>query len=708
MMEMQHGEEEPISLAYARWLREQGLTLIPLGAPGEEPPGWFVRQKGGDIQAAREEWPKAPMIKWGEYQTRDMTDEEFDAFARQFPGCNWGILTGKPGGIDVLDGDSPEAVQYIRDNMTWTPITVRTRDDGSRRHFWYRVGDIALRSTAKQKLDTKGVGGYVVAPGSRHPSGSTYMLEIADGFSDAVVLEAPELKMSDLEAVAKRNGKKAADYIFRPEGETVVPMPARGNNLDFDATTVDPNGLPPEPEARKAEIRGMLSFLDPDMDYDDWRDVGFALHYLNDPTLFEIYDDWSKLGSKYPGIARMRYTWSSFSGEKDRKVTFATLSYHARKAGWKGQALEKVEINKKSAIAKLVAIDAGNLRDREIKPVEWTWEGWFPKRYATGLFAEGGTGKSMLMLQLAVCRACGIPFIDGKIPPPGKTLLLFCEDDIEVANARLHKVMRKYGVSWDDIKGKVFILCRVGEDNYMMTFDQKDVGTLTPFFYQVRDLIAELGVDLIVLDTRNDIFAGNEIDNSQARQFVQRVVTALAQEFNASAVFLAHVSVMGKASGSGLSGGSAWRDTARSQVYMHREGSHSQKVTIELKKANHAQSGEEIEVWNDLGFLIPAASVDLSSQVEDQARVDFLSILERGRKNEQYYSAHKQGKDYAPMEFARIAKQVKKWKTLDMEAFEGAMEQLLESGAISRWSDPTGRIKHRLWRNGWNDTENDK
>jgi len=679
MMALEEGDDE--ALLTARWLHERGFHLVPCGSPLLPIPKWFLDRCGGDQAEAASRWPKTPLVGWKEFQERQPTDQEMDAWERRFPHCNWALITGQSTGVVALDGDDPESVEFLNSGRITRAVWVSETPRGE--HHLYRPNPDAPWKTGvgeTHKLDVRGNGGYIIAPGSMHASGQRYRLRIADGYSDDPS-ELTMLTARDQAEVHAFNGK-----VERNSGLFSGP-----GNLAFDATQVAPrvdfeDGVVGKGRnSRTNQLTGSLIT------------AGKSLR-----EILEIVKDQNARNLDERGRA------NPLSEGELLTTVASTIRTHLDNNPDKPVPLEP-GTNVQAAVArelrpKLHPIEASELQARPIKPVEWVWEGWIPKGYTTGCFAEGGTGKSQAFLQLAVCRAAQVAFIDGNVPAYGKTLLLFCEDDIDIVNGRLQRILQRYNLTWESIKGSIYILCRVGEDNYLMTFDQKDVGALTPFWYQIHDLIEDLGVDLLVVDTRGDVFAGQEINNSQARQFVQRCLTSLAQKFSLAAVFLAHVSVQGKASGSGLSGGNAWRDTARAQIYMHRENPQSQKVTFDLMKSNHAASGTEVETWIDGGFLLPAAQIDLATKMDEQSRLDFLAILERQRRQEQYYSLHKQSKEYAPLEFSRISNQLRKWKTTSVSAFEKAMEELMESGLIVRWADDAGRVKHRVWRPDW-DTE---
>ena len=48
---------------------------------------------------------KKPAVKWEEFQKRRATAEEREGWKREFPGCNWAIVTGEISGLFALDWD---------------------------------------------------------------------------------------------------------------------------------------------------------------------------------------------------------------------------------------------------------------------------------------------------------------------------------------------------------------------------------------------------------------------------------------------------------------------------------------------------------------------------------------------------------------------------------------------------------------------------
>jgi putative DNA primase/helicase len=119
------------------------------------------------------------------------------AWLEKWPGANFGIATGRPSGIFVLDIDgkvgkaSLEALQEKHGRLPKT-ITVKT---GKGRHLYFRCDGARVGNSAGRLgkgIDVRGDGGYVVAPGSVHVSGAIYRYVEGRGLEDVEVASAPQ------------------------------------------------------------------------------------------------------------------------------------------------------------------------------------------------------------------------------------------------------------------------------------------------------------------------------------------------------------------------------------------------------------------------------------------------------------------------------------------------------------------------------------
>ncbi len=172
-------------LAEALEFLAQGYSIIPL-RPGE----------------------KKPMIPWEEFKSRKPTTEEVH---RWFKGTdnNIAIVTGEISGVAVVDCDSPEAINYALERF---PSQQRTATRNGQ-HFWFRHPGKVVRNSVNLggiKMDIRGDGGYVVAPGSRHPSGFIYGREGVWGPVESLPVFPPDI----LKAEAPASGVADAIRLY--------------------------------------------------------------------------------------------------------------------------------------------------------------------------------------------------------------------------------------------------------------------------------------------------------------------------------------------------------------------------------------------------------------------------------------------------------------------------------------------------------------
>ena len=186
-------------------LNEAGLSIVPLGSPFEEPPDWFVDGRcSGDTHKAKAEWPKAPRFRWKQYQDKAPDDDQIEQWTTQFPHTNWAIITGHR--VVVVDADSAEAVKFIEEgNITRTPLCAKTSKG---KHYYFQVNpDYPIHnSVRKNKIDLRGIGGYVVAPGSTHADGTLYQWETDDYMEISDLHDLPMLTPDDIATINGFNG----------------------------------------------------------------------------------------------------------------------------------------------------------------------------------------------------------------------------------------------------------------------------------------------------------------------------------------------------------------------------------------------------------------------------------------------------------------------------------------------------------------------
>jgi hypothetical protein len=229
------------------------------------------------------------------------------------PRLNVGIATGETSGFVVLDVDprngGDDTLAELEKKYGKLPDTACAITGGGGQHFLFTYTGQRVKSPGKG-LDVKSNGGLIVVAPSMHQSGNVYQWEgIADPLEGAAIV-APPLWIIDAQPV-------------KPKG-----------NLSFlygSATGyLDPT--------RIAELRNIFATtLHADDSYTQWVAVGQALHSTDAPEAFELWDEWSQLGTKYKN-GETQKKWATFTSQGGLNVE--SIFAWARDAGWKGDAVQ--------------------------------------------------------------------------------------------------------------------------------------------------------------------------------------------------------------------------------------------------------------------------------------------------------------------------------------------------------------------------------
>ena len=288
------------------------------------------------------------------------------------------------------------------------------------------------------------------------------------------------------------------------------------------------------------------------------------------------------------------------------------------------------------------------------QPREWVVPGWVPAKHVTGMYGNGGVGKTLVMQQLLTSCASGEQWL-GMDVAESKCFGFFCEDYENDIHINQQNINNELGITMRSLDNLAF-MSRVGDDNILMTFDDKNVGTLTPLFYELISSITDFGAKLVVIDTLADVFGGHENNRPQARQFVSNCLGRIAREIDGTVIVCAHPSIAGMQSGEGYGGSTAWNNTFRSRIYLSRPGEEDDQDNdpdlriLERKKANYASTGEPLLLrWCEgaLGLSEKPAGVEEYGVDFETARQILIEIDAKWNDQKPYSLAPNSGTRYA-------------------------------------------------------------
>jgi RecA-family ATPase len=684
-----HPLAEPAgSLASAIGWKHQGPALDDNGYD-------LVPIKPGTKRPATKGWPEI-----------DFNSKGFD---RIFNGFGIGVKGAKTPGVDFDIDDE----KVCRQMLAWcyqyfgaAPIRIGR---APRSLLVYKSDEPLKRSRstlyrspdgASHQIELIGKGGQFVAYAIHPDTGLPYL------WPEQELTEVPSDKLSEIT-------QDDVDALFQHFDDVAV---------EAGWTRVEPAPLTrlKEQKPRQAaheltaaihDLRAAMSVIpiQPET-YDRWRKIGMALYHATEGSNegFAQWDEWSSRGEKYdPDV--MGGKWRSFGGPSPGAVLGArTIFAEADKVDptWRGRVerpdmaelgrkLSRLAAGGSQKLAALVdkrelvptstapsnerpvqggEIDASvaaaspmlnvaslaSFDGQEIAEMRWVVDGMIPANNVTDLAGDGGTGKSLLALQLAVAVSAGKSWL-GRDVEQGCVLYMSCEDGIDEIRRRLEPILSTNSLQVSDMTDLMIADLTVAEGTELADVVAGKL-TMTRLYGSLVAHIAEANPKLVIIDTRTDAYGGNEIDRLQVRTFV-RNLRKLCIKYDLAVLLLSHPSITGMSMGSGQSGSTAWGNSVRSRLYLERcRSSGGDTVpdpdlrTLTVKKNNYGTSETEtILRWRG-GFFQPEG---LLSQVHvDRAAQDlmveqeFLRLLDEFTLSGQRVAASK-SPTYAPALFAK-------------------------------------------------------
>jgi len=222
---------------------------------------------------------------------------------------NVGIATGAVSNCFVIDVDGPQGDKEL-DDFGGIPHTL-TSNTGRGRHLFFKYPGKNIKSRSGiigGKVDVRGDGGYVVGPGSWHQNGHQY-----EWFNPLIDIEEAPARL--LELVCR-------DRISTSREITSPPVaPARPRLASSGGWS-------------EADVIEMLDYVDKNMGYSKWIDMGMALQ--SEGFGFHLWEDWSNKTRTMGADGHLRADpamhWNSFKPKAG--ISFGTFVKMAQDGGW--------------------------------------------------------------------------------------------------------------------------------------------------------------------------------------------------------------------------------------------------------------------------------------------------------------------------------------------------------------------------------------
>ena len=343
-------------------------------------------------------------------------------------------------------------------------------------------------------------------------------------------------------------------------------------------------------------------------------------------------------------------------------------------------------------------LKASDFADKELVPMEWLIGMMIPAGTVTLLSGDGGAGKSLLALNLAISVATGgaLPWL-GMQPEQGPAIYVGAEDNIDEMHRRINNMIwNRPDINYSDLSN-LHIASLAARDALLSVVDAR-TNTLapSPLFEQIRSKIDAVRPRVVIFDTLADLFPGNENDRAQARQFVGQL-RKLSVDFSTTIILLSHPSLSGMASGTGTSGNTAWNNSVRSRLFMQRvkeDGYEPDKSArkLAIMKSNYGETGLEVHMNYVEGFFEPEKTTDSldRSSMDAKAERIYLMLLDEYTKASIEVSPNFSSNNSAATVFARSDKR----EGITKAQFKSAQERLQLASKI--WMGERGPASKRV------------
>lgn len=390
---------------------------------------------------------------------------------------------------------------------------------------------------------------------------------------------------------------------------------------------------------------------------------------------------------KQPGPDAIQKILSdAFTPVADRRDDFNGLDPPARP---NGKAESEPEPERTLRLIRVAA-----WQDKPVPPREWTVFERVPHKNVTLLSGDGGTGKTVLALHMAAAVALGRDWL-GAVATVGPSLVLCAEDDEDELHRRFVSIAAHYEVPLSDLRD-ITTEPLAGEDALLAVPNRSGLIEPTKLFERFKQAALALKPKLIVVDNSADVFGGNENDRAQVRRFIS-ILRGLAIDADAAVLLTSHPSLSGMASGSGLSGSTAWNASVRSRMYLRRAVTEKDEEPdpdlrlLEMMKSNYARAGEIVNVRWQNGLFVPIPGIGGLDKLAAEQAADalFLKLLDKFTAQNRNVSHHKSSNTYAPGMFAKDP-EAKAPGT--RKALVAAMDRLFHANKIT--VEPYGRPSH--------------
>jgi hypothetical protein len=377
------------------------------------------------------------------------------------------------------------------------------------------------------------------------------------------------------------------------------------------------------------------------------------------------------------------------------------------------------------AFRKLNLVNGNQLLVSETPPPWFLVDGVIQARKVFVLMGSDGLGKSFMLLTLAVSTVLGLDWLGFKVRQ-GPVIFFTAEEEARDVQYRLKAIGNALGIGRNADLSDLHLITVEGAagsdgDTTFGGPDSKGQIQMTPLWRTLVRAVAHIKPVGLFLDPLVEIFDGNEIIRTQARQFLSPMRN-LARNHDLSVVLAGHPSESGKRSRTGSSGSTGWKAASRGFGHLEPEfdgdgpdakpiisdkrtftifkvtgGGHEGKVINLVKNKNGVlllAGAEQIGDGSLLGIVNAVLADDRAAETEFLAHLDTFT-----RNKIRVTNADSRNGPYAPKKFAEAASQTGRAPRAAIKRLADAMTRLIERGVVEPIEfGPQSRLQTKLMR----------
>jgi hypothetical protein len=427
--------------------------------------------------------------------------------------------------VDMKHASGPTNVaiqrmaKYVKQKKMLTEVSVSGR--GRHVFLWVQPPKESDQVLPKYKL---GGGQELEVFGLPNSAGKSVLLS-----GNAVVGEFQEAV--NLHELLMDWGIIEQHQLQEPKTQVVATKP-------FDFTQMLSKGAPDE----MAKAAQALQHISPDCDYDQWIEIGQALHSEFGEQGCSLWDTWSQGGTKYEGVKNIEQHWKSF--HQGKGVGIGTLFKHAKDCGWEAptkQAERKSAVEDFAAVISQAQGDAPvaveetkgwperTLSIGQIKPIRYMVKGFWAHSFMV-LAGQPGIGKTTAVISLCMVMA-GLKAKDCELTATKKRKTIIVTEDSDQVERTLTGYARHYGISAASLS-QWFVIIDAKRSN---------VKDLLMLAHNVIHHTIDNVRPLLVLDTANATMdIDNENDNSEVGSFIAALKQTIYIQLDTPVCIITH------------------------------------------------------------------------------------------------------------------------------------------------------------------------